>query len=295
MIDNQLNDTTASGKPYIPSRVFLVGCPRSGTTLLQALLGAHTDIASFPESHIFIRGHRLRARLAPGLVARRNLERFVRTAEAGSLYKRRRFTLRQQTYQLDLIHLLDELTRRRQKHLWIEKTPNHVLSIPEIRRLVPSSKFIHLIRDGRAVVASLYEVTRRHAHIWGGSYGLERCINEWNGAVVASITAMDTGDDGTVVDYQALTTDPALEIQRLCKFLTLDYEPQMLTAYSSVTSSIVKSEEAWKSRVSDPIQDTGLQKYRQLFSPEQQELIEGSLVSLPERLLTGRPSALSRD
>ena len=34
-------------------RIFLVGCPRSGTTLLQSLLAAHPDITSFPESHFF--------------------------------------------------------------------------------------------------------------------------------------------------------------------------------------------------------------------------------------------------
>ncbi|MGL4503377.1 MAG: sulfotransferase family protein, partial [Planktothrix sp.] len=37
----------------IKNRIFLVGCPRSGTTLLQSLLAAHPQIASFPESHFF--------------------------------------------------------------------------------------------------------------------------------------------------------------------------------------------------------------------------------------------------
>ena len=37
----------------ILSRIFLVGCPRSGTTLTQSLLAAHPMVASFPESHFF--------------------------------------------------------------------------------------------------------------------------------------------------------------------------------------------------------------------------------------------------
>ncbi len=272
-----------------PLRVFLVGCPRSGTTLLQALLGAHKDIASFPESHIFTKGRM--ARLAPGLVARRNLETFTRAVEANSLYGRRKLALRSQTYQLDLIHLLDKLTVERQKRVWIEKTPEHVLFIPKIRMLAPTSKFIHLIRDGRAVVASLYEVTRTHADVWGRPWrrpmGLEQCIAEWNRAIAASSAAMDTGSDGIVIDYKTLTTDPALELQRLCEFLALSYEPQMLTAYATVTSSIVNSDEEWKSRVSDRIRDNGLQKFHQLFSSEQQALIEGSLAHLPANLSGG--------
>ena len=286
MIDDEVNEAiaAASDGPCDLARVFLVGCPRSGTTLLQALLGAHKDVASFPESQVFIRGHRLRARLAPGLVARRNLRRFAREVQAGDLYKRRRLSLRQQTYHLDLIQLLDDLTRERHKCLWIEKTPNHVLFIPEIRRLVPSSRFIHLIRDGRAVVASLYEVTRTHPHLWGESYALDRCVSEWNRAIAASSAAMETGEDGIVINYEALTAQPAIEVRRLCKFLEMSYEPQILSTYSGVSSSIIKSEEDWKSRLSDPIHDLGLQKYHELFSAKQQALIKSSLMPLPANL-----------
>jgi hypothetical protein len=95
---------------------------------------------------------------------------------------------------------------------------------------------------------------------------------------------MDTGDDGIVVDYETLTAEPASEVQRLCKFLAVTYEPQMLTAYSGVSSAIVNPEEEWKNRLNDPIHDAGLDKYRQLFSTEQQELIESSLVPLPANL-----------
>jgi hypothetical protein len=286
MTDGEYDTTTVASDNGL-TRVFLVGCPRSGTTLLQALLGAHKEIASFPESHVFLEGHRLRARLAPGLVARKHLARFARDVQAGALYRPRRLALRPQTYQLDLIRLLDELTHEHKKRLWIEKTPNHVLAIPEIRRLAPSSKFIHLIRDGRAVVASLYEVTRKHADLWGGSYEIERCVTEWNRAVAASSAAIDTGDDGIVVAYETLTANPASEVQRLCKFLGVDYEPQMLTAYAGVTSSIVNPDEDWKSRLADPINDTGLQKYHQLFSTGQRKLVERSLAPLPPNLRLG--------
>ena len=39
----------------VSTRVFLVGCPRSGTTLLQCLLAANSHLASFPETHFFER------------------------------------------------------------------------------------------------------------------------------------------------------------------------------------------------------------------------------------------------
>jgi hypothetical protein len=280
------SDEVAVGTPYQLSRAFLVGCPRSGTTLLQALLGAHRDIASFPESHIFTKG-RL-ARIAPGWVARRSLERFIGAVGVDSTYPRPKLTLAPERHRRDLIDLLDRLAVEGQKRLWIEKTPDHVLFIPDIRRLVPSSQFIHLIRDGRAVVSSLYEVTRSHADAWGkpwrGPLTLEQCIDDWNRAVTASSVAMETRKDGIVIDYGMLTTSPASELGRLCDFLAIDYEPEMFSRYRSVTSSIVEAGEEWKERVNAPIQDNGLQKFQQLFSQEQQEFIEESLVELPTNL-----------
>lgn len=266
----------------LPRRVFLVGCPRSGTTLLQALLGAHSDIASYPESHAFIGGRRLAARLLPGLVARRNLIRFYRTLEKSP--RRLPLSLTPSAYQARLITLLDELTLNDRKRLWIEKTPNHVLAIPRIRRIAPGSQFIHLVRDGRAVVASLYEVSRSHSDLWGGPKTIATCVEEWNRAILAASRALQTGEDSAVVRYDRFTSDPSGELMRLCEFLDLDYEPDMLKAYSTVTSAIVSPEEEWKGRVSAPIQDAGLAKYYSVFSADQRLFIENSLVRLPESL-----------
>lgn len=266
------------------SRVFLLGCPRSGTTLLQALLAAHPDIASFPESHIFLGGHRLRARVAPGLVTRRKLKRFARAVGAYPPHMRRRLGLHSEGYRLDLIDLLDRLTVEQGRRVWIEKTPNHVLEIPEIRALVPSSRFVHLIRDGRAVVASLYEVTRAHPKLWGGVYEIARCVDEWNKAILASSEAIGSGEDGIVVDYGALTEDPGPELRRLCEFLALEYEPEMLAAYATTTRTIVGSKEKWKQRVSDPIRDNGMEKYNAIFSAQEQKFIEEALVAVPANI-----------
>jgi Sulfotransferase family len=258
-----------------------VGCPRSGTTLLQAMLGAHPEVASFPESHIFIKGRRRIARLAPGWVARRNLQNFAQLLGVGAKYRGMHVSIAPQYYQRKLISLLDECTRERKKCVWIEKTPNHVLAIPEIRKLVPSSRFIHLVRDGRAVVASLYDVTKKHPDLWGGSMTLEQCIFEWNRAILASSEAMEIGSDGIVVKYEALAANPEIETRRLCEFMRVRYEERMVTAYSGVTSSIVNSAETWKRGVSDSIHDSGLDKYFDLFSQYQRDFIERSLVTLP--------------
>lgn len=262
------------------SRVFLVGCPRSGTTLLQAMLGANREIASFPESHLFIKGRRLGARLAPGWVARRNLLNFAEQLKVGDRYRWMRVSIAPEHYQRELISLLDELTQERKKRIWIEKTPNHVLAVDEIRRLLPACRFIHLIRDGRAVVASLYDVTQKHPKLWGGPMTIEQCVVEWNRAVLASRTAMMTGSDGIIVKYHSLTEDPVSELRRICGFIGVSYEAHMVTSYGDTTTSIVGSQEAWKRRVSDAVSDSGLEKYFGLFSRAERDVIEQSLAAI---------------
>ena len=70
----------------IQGRIFVVGCPRSGTTLLQSLIAVHPDVASFPESKFFVRlvypqSYRTKLGLTKiGIAAhsaRHNLEEFV--------------------------------------------------------------------------------------------------------------------------------------------------------------------------------------------------------------------------
>lgn len=68
-------------------RCFIVGCPRSGTTLLQAMLGAPFKVLTFPESHFFQRSFKgKRAFFLRGLQASRVLRRWLRSINAPEHY-----------------------------------------------------------------------------------------------------------------------------------------------------------------------------------------------------------------
>lgn len=136
----------------INARFFLVGCPRSGTTLLQSILGSHPQVASFPESWCFpstvgyfpqrlfgtpVRyfkealGRRLRElRAALGIAdanARRDLQTFLEGLQREDLldlFPRRGRALGAQM--LACIRILDRLAQDEGKPYWVEKTPMHL-------------------------------------------------------------------------------------------------------------------------------------------------------------------------
>ena len=154
-------------QPVIESRIFIVGAPRSGTTLAQSLLAAHSEITSYTESHFF-RKHFSRVSPLPLPILTRDprprLSEFLKengeapppAAEWFSEKKRWALEIRPllpfQTLPVarQLIRVLDELALRRGATNWIEKTPWHLRSIPLLEKTSPGGRtyFIHVIRSG---------------------------------------------------------------------------------------------------------------------------------------------------
>ena len=152
-------------------RFFLVGCPRSGTTLLQSMLATHSQIASFPESHLLLvssRTRRGRWLRKAGIVPpdmRHRLQQFLQEVGHPELMPRRIYRL--QPFITTFVGILDRLASFQGKTGWLEKTPGHLYYIDDFARACPDARFIHLVRNGADVVASLYEVTQHYPEVWG--------------------------------------------------------------------------------------------------------------------------------
>ncbi|MGB3404111.1 MAG: sulfotransferase [Microcoleaceae cyanobacterium] len=262
----------------IKSRLFLVGCPRSGTTLLQSLLAAHPDIASFPESHLFQslwihRWSRLLGLASPK--GRQQLNWFLQEINQPQLLqklpKQARF-MRQ--YGKVLQEALDGATRAKGQQIWLEKSPEHVRYIRYIEGAIPDAKFIHLIRNGSDVVASLYDVTHKHRQpeVWGEPWELEKCIRHWVRSVEFSSLHLHKPNH-ILVRYEALVENPEVVIRELCNFIETPFSPSMLKDYGKMAEKVVLNNEAWKASVGDPISNANSTKFYKLFTPEQQQYI----------------------
>ena len=148
---------------------FIVGFPRSGTTLLASLLNRHSKIAVPPETHYF----RLFARHWPEINALPEDEklericRFPRIADLSLTGAEIRGILGA-TLPDDLAAIFDGVVSaygyRVGKELVIEKTPGHVEHLETIGKLFPHAKFVYVVRDGRDCVLS--NIREHWTHSW---------------------------------------------------------------------------------------------------------------------------------
>jgi hypothetical protein len=141
--------------------VFVIGSPRSGTTLFYHMLLSAGDFAIYrTESHVF----NLFAPAFGGLRARGDREKFMREWLRSEYFRLSGLTEEEIRPQIleecrnagDFLRMLMEAIARKQGvRRWAENTPQHALYISEIKRTIPDALFIHMIRDGRDTALSL--------------------------------------------------------------------------------------------------------------------------------------------
>lgn len=271
----------------IKGRIFLVGCPRSGTTLLQSMLAAHPQIASFPETHFFgsaSRSFRGKLMMRLGITPpemRLQFADFLRYIGEESLLDRipeRACSIGQYTGYA--VAILDDITRRREKVIWLEKSPEHVRYLPFIERYLSGAKIIHLLRNGIDVVASLHIVSNEFPELWRGAFDLDKCIARWNEDVQISLRQKGKKNH-ILVRYESIVSDPNVELKNICRFIGVEMQEEMLLKYRETAESLIREDEVWKKQVMEPIITNSSDKYRDIFSESQIEYVKKRLLELP--------------
>jgi hypothetical protein len=218
--------------PYL----FVVGCPRSGTTLLRRMLGAHPRVAMTRETHWIPKlakragsKERVTAELLAELYAHPKFEnlalprRDVERAAAG--YR---------PYATFVAALFDRYGERTGKPLVGDKTPGYVRAIPLLHKLFPQTRFVHLIRDGRDVCLSALGWERKQADFrrrlptWADA-PVTTCALWWRWHVLLGRRDGHDLPPGLYreVRYEALVADPETELRALCTFLEIEYDDAM--------------------------------------------------------------------
>jgi hypothetical protein len=255
--------------------VFLVGCPRSGTTLLQRLLDSHPFVAIAPETHFVRRFWIPRVKygaLADETCFRRLVDDVVGMPEFADMkLDPARFHAAAGHGERTVPALFDLLLRsfgdRRRARIVGEKTPNHLLYMPILESFFPGARFVHIIRDPRAVVSSWRTVP------WStGTLGGDAAV--WRRYLRTAWKQPPSRGKLHVMRYEALTSDPEHELRRVCDFLGIPFDPSMLSFHQREAETIDFEREPWKRGTALPIQGRAHDKWRRALSPGEVEAIE---------------------
>ena len=238
--------------------VFVVGCPRSGTTLLQRMLDNHPQLAVANDTHFITRAAKrvlrkdpqplLTPELLDAVISYRRFYRMgldetevMRAAEEYPAYAEfvsRLYTLR------GLI---------KGKPLSGEKTPDYCRQIPVLHRLFPVARFVHIIRDGRNTALSTLN--------WASATKGPGKWSLWNEDPLGTCALWwrwqaGTGQrDGSLlvskhylrVKYEDLVAYPEKELQAIASFLDIPYSDAMANYHAGKTKHTpgLSAKSAW--------------------------------------------------
>ena len=241
-------------------QIFLVGSPRSGTTILQSLLAAHPEVISFPESKFF---HYLLYDKFAGKLPSRMEAFFKDEINRPELLQGFDDSQSVETTVSWFVGVLDGLAAEQNKTIWLEKTPEHIYFIEDIKRFLPDAKFIHILRNSMDCIASMYEATRSLHDFWGGVWDLDRCIERWKYAVLTSHSYRDKSNH-ILVRYEDLVENKKLVLEDICNFIGIEYDAEMLINYKEKAAKLSLNL-PWHQGIARDIQSTKVHKYHRVF------------------------------
>ena len=217
--------------------VFLVGMPRSGTKLLRDLLNRHSDVAIFPNESHFIPAFHRRYCGHSSFGERWNFRElycefrttaFCRRLEArGIVISEADWHHHLEGHQFaDVLRALFACYRAQTGAIIVgDKTPEYLTQVPLLTRLLPESRFVHIVRDPRDHVLSMRKAWRKS--VPRSAYRWKTQVRKYCDDVAATSTPQVT------VRYEDLVTEPAATLTRVCGFLGIEFQPQMISLDTS--------------------------------------------------------------
>jgi hypothetical protein len=215
---------------------FIVGASRSGTTMLRLMLDAHPLLGIPPETHFLTSLPTVWSGAADpptaAFEAIVNHERWPDfELDAGAF--RTRLIESSACTLTDVLRVFYVLyASKHGKSRWGDKTPQYVLRMPQIAQLLPEARFVHMVRDGRDVALSVLP-------LWFGPTSIEEAASWWVERVRAGRR------DGLALNYlevryERLVGQPVEELRRVCAFVEIDFQKDMLSYHASALERMLE-------------------------------------------------------
>ena len=269
--------------------IFIVGCPRSGTTILASILNRHSQIASATETHFFnfisknnYDWKNFNLTIFKQLLEESRIADFtnlVQAKESDLVEKFANYNMdqSQSILAIDEFHkkqvfdiLMNTLLEKRNKTRFCEKTPQHLNNVQEILKLYPQAKFIHLIRDGRDTVNSLLKMPWRpgglvnNARFWIQYIKLSQELHKQAG---------DLSGNLLTIRYEDLLNNPKQILEQICEFIGEKFEPKMLKESQADIEIFSPWESTWKHKSSQDLDSSRIGAWSKELSIDDQVIL----------------------
>lgn len=263
--------------------VFIVGYPRSGTTLVQALLTAQEGIHSFYETHFFsiVRKKILLndQSITPGcmddvILKIRERTAFSENAEehVKNLAQNNALSVKMLFETVVIDNFINKIAPKQLSQIrWMEKTPEHALYLDIISRFYPAAKVIHVLRHPEKAILS----RRRHFTFNNeAAWLIEKHIQKWLDCVTA-VNTFGQSHPGSVltVRLEDVTKNTGDEMQKICDFLGITLDKNRLKDHKEISGTLYYPWETWKNSAAQDISHAiASPKNRRLSEPDREKL-----------------------
>lgn len=236
--------------------IFIVGFPRSGTTLLQSLLCSQKNLFSFQETHFFCNVINKINYNENKSIKFESMEKILKKISLLIGHNFNDISLdyifllankKELTIKILFEFLVFELLQKQNKNneiskiRWIEKTPGHLFQMEMIHSFYNNAKFIEIIRDPLNSIASAKKkLSPDESYFY--------LAKRWRyGRKVFRDFSKRLPDNTISIKYEELIKNPEKEMNRVCNFLGINYNSKNLSLPNSSSKFHIRDDESWKS------------------------------------------------
>ncbi len=258
--------------------IFIIGNPRSGTTLLRLMLTNHKDIVIPPECGFMLWLYDAYQAATFNPVTIRNFVNDLQKAKKIETWNLDYSKLR--TYLLEakptsyafmagLVYEFYGHTLERDFLRWGDKNNYYLHHIKKIFDLYPSAQFVHIVRDGRDVACSyraLKKSESKSIYFPQLPHNIAKIAAEWRDNIQQIRNSFSKIGWQHVYEtrYEDLVSQPQEELEKVCNFLKLPYDPAMENYYFRNQLDHQEPEEflQWKAKTIQPATTSEIGKYK---------------------------------
>ncbi|WP_417372056.1 sulfotransferase family protein [Gelidibacter japonicus] len=270
-----------SDKKTNPQLLFVGGAPRSGTTLVQKMLNSHSVIYGGPEFD----------RLGDIVHLRNLLQYSNERGRSKAYYNSSELDSKVANFILDL---LSKPAAESNAHIISEKTPSNIFHLDQILGIDKSAKAIIVIRDPKAIVASMKNVKDK-------AISAGEPIPDFTKSVSNSISFIEKywkeglkaynnyGDRVHLVLYEELIRESKRELEAICSFLNIEFEIGMTSPGESGFNRGNEKDNIWYTDKDHKrnIDEKSLYKWKEILSTKEVNEIDSKLTALHKIWLHG--------